>query len=162
MHLSLKRTHSKEKKVIGSPERSLTPFVLVQHGDEACFSCPQDVVTGKVHGSVEVANGQAEPQHAVRKVNGPLGSLQCLHGVSQTQHCGTPTHISHNPSALVPGKELKLAASLTLSCQAHVCLQLTDGFVKFSRCPTLLQSVTQQSAGILGSPVSAEHTCSLS
>lgn len=61
------------------PERSLTPFVLVQFGDEACFSRPQDVIAGEVHGSVEVADGQAEPQHAVGKVDGPLGSLQRLH-----------------------------------------------------------------------------------
>lgn len=86
-----------------SPKRSLTPFLLIQFGDEACFSSPQDVVTGKVHGFVEVADGEAEPQHTVREVDGPLGSFQCLHRVSQTQHCGTQTHISHSPSALALG-----------------------------------------------------------
>lgn len=69
-----------------SPERSLAPLVLVQLGDDSCFSSPQDVVTGEVHGSVQVADGQAQPQNAVREVDGPLGRLQRLQRVSQTQH----------------------------------------------------------------------------
>lgn len=51
----------------------------------------------------------------------------------------------------------KQAASLTLSGQAHVGFQLTDGFTELGRRPALLQSVAQQGAGILGSPVKAEH-----
>lgn len=54
-------------------------------------------------------------------------------------------------------KKLKVVASLTLSGQAHVCFQLTDGFAEFSRCPAFLQSVAQQSAGILSSPMGAKH-----
>lgn len=50
-----------------------------------------------------------------------------------------------------------VAASLTLSRQAHVCFQLTDCFMEFSRCPALLQSVAQQGASILSGPVRAEH-----
>lgn len=69
-----------------SPERPLAPFVLVQLGDEACLSSPQDVVADEVHGSVQVAEGQAQPQHAVRQVDGSLGRLQRLQRVSQAQH----------------------------------------------------------------------------
>jgi len=68
--------------------------VLVQRGDEARLPGPQDVVTDEVHGSVEVADGQAQPRHAVRQVDGPLGRLQRLHRVPQTQHCGTQTGTS--------------------------------------------------------------------
>lgn len=57
--------------------------MLVEFGDETGFSCPQHIVAGKVHGSVKVTDGQAEPQHAVRKVYGPFGGLQGLHGVAQ-------------------------------------------------------------------------------
>lgn len=66
-----------------TPERSLTPLVLVEFGDETGFSRPQHIVAGKVHGSVKVTDGQAQPQHAVRKVYGPFGGLQGLHGVAQ-------------------------------------------------------------------------------
>lgn len=75
---------------------------------------------------------------------------------------GHKQSISLGPSPL--GLENKLhrqAASLTLSGQAHVGFQLTDGFTELSRRPALLQSVAQQGAGILGSPVKAEHICLL-
>lgn len=58
VHIS-SQVEDQSKEVV--PERSLTPFLLVQFGDEACFSSPQNIVTGKVHGSVEVADGNAEP-----------------------------------------------------------------------------------------------------
>lgn len=64
----------------------MAPVVLVQPGEEAGFGSPQDVVTGEVQGSVQVAEGQAEPQNAVGEVDGSLGRLQRLHRVSQTQH----------------------------------------------------------------------------
>lgn len=83
------------------PEGPLTPSVLVQFGHEARFSCPQHVVAGEVHGSVQVADGQAEPQHTVRQVDGLFGSLQSFHRVSQTQHCGSEhTHGSHQTPSL--------------------------------------------------------------
>ena len=126
--------------------------MLVQLGDEARLSSPQNIVTGKVHGFVKVADGQAEPQHAVREVDGPLGCLQGLNGVSQTQHCWD-TDTSVTLFTLWNFKNDKMAAALTFSGQAHVCFQLTDGFAEFSCCPTLLQGVAQQGAGILSSPV---------
>lgn len=73
---------------------------------------------------------------------------------------GHKQSISLSPSPLGLEDELRTGC-LTLSGQAHVGFQLTDGFTEPSRRPALLQSVAQQGAGILGSSVKAEHICLL-
>ena len=49
--------------------------MLVEVLEEAGLPGPQNVVTGEVHGSVEVGHGEAQPQYAVRQVDGSLGRL---------------------------------------------------------------------------------------
>lgn len=70
-------------------------------------------------------------------------------------------HISHDPP-VVTRKTTQTGDSLTLSCQAHVCFQLTDSFAKFSCCAAFLHCVAQQCASILSRPVRAQHTVTAS
>lgn len=69
-----------------SPEWSLTPFLLVHVWDEARLPCPQNIVAGKVHGSVQVAHSDAETQNYIRQMDSPFGCLQSICGIPQPEH----------------------------------------------------------------------------
>lgn len=137
-----------------SPERPLAPFVLVHLMQKASFSSPQNVVTGKIYGLVEVSHGQAQPQHTVRQVDCPLSCLQSLCRVPQTHHWSkekksrtrkiSELHKFTSRAVcrtLLLGKKDEVVGSLTLSGKAHVGFQPCNRFQKLTTCTALLKSV---------------------
>lgn len=62
------------------------PSFFVDLTDEAHVSSPEHIVADEVEGAAEVGRGQAQAERTVRELHGPLGSLNRIHCVAQSEH----------------------------------------------------------------------------